>query len=175
MAFKGSAVNLPRLGSTTMVNLLALYTKSETGHTFFSTALATLSLLRRPSQCVTSQLLTGTIFNFITQAFTFLREFVLGSNTTGLVTNSSGVISVIGGENSTLAEDILPGQDEIYYGSAATQSTFVYPSATIAAWKTFIRTATATPSSSLSAVNSAQRNIPWSSCWVSIAFLFFLV
>ncbi|KAJ8469599.1 hypothetical protein ONZ45_g16841 [Pleurotus djamor] len=58
-------------------------------------------------------------------ALTFLREFVFGNNQTGLVTASSdGTVSVQGGENSTLAADILPGQDEIYIGAGATQSTF---------------------------------------------------
>lgn len=79
-------------------------------------------------------------------AFIFLREFVFGSNKTGLVTTSSdGSVTVIGGENSTLAADILPGQDGIFYGSGATQSTYIFPEATRAAWKSFIQTATATP------------------------------
>jgi carboxypeptidase D len=77
-----------------------------------------------------------------TQAFVFLREFVLGNNQTGLVTNSSGAISVIGGENSTLAGTVLPGQLGIYVGTGTTQSTFTYPSATIAAWNSFIATVT---------------------------------
>ena len=42
----------------------------------------------------------------IFQALVFLREFVLGSNKTGLVLNPT---TVVGGENSTLAEDVLPG------------------------------------------------------------------
>jgi len=77
-------------------------------------------------------------------AFTFLREFVFGSNTTGLVTNSSsGEVTVVGGENATLAEDIMAGSEEIFYGSGSTMSTLVFPSATIAAWESFIQTATA--------------------------------
>ncbi|KAI0083348.1 Alpha/Beta hydrolase protein [Irpex rosettiformis] len=75
------------------------------------------------------------------KAFVFLREFVLGSNTTGLVTNSSGTLTVTGGENATLADTVLPGQDEIYVGSGTTQSTYVYPSASIAAWNSFFATA----------------------------------
>jgi carboxypeptidase D len=75
------------------------------------------------------------------KAFTFLREFVLGYNELGLVKNSSGTISVVGGERSALAGNFLPGGAEIYYGSAATQSTYVYPTATVAAWDSFIATA----------------------------------
>ena len=70
-----------------------------------------------------------------------LREFILGTNTTGLVTNSSGNVSVVGGENSTLAADVLPGQSDIFYGSGATQSSYAAPTATVAAWNSFIATA----------------------------------
>ncbi|KAG5647478.1 hypothetical protein DXG03_009413 [Asterophora parasitica] len=80
-------------------------------------------------------------------AFTFLREFVLGNNQTGLVTrDKKGKVVVIGGTNETLAQDILPGSDEIYYGPGAKISTYVFPAATRAAWKSFIRTETAVPS-----------------------------
>ncbi|KAF5383799.1 hypothetical protein D9615_003548 [Tricholomella constricta] len=79
-------------------------------------------------------------------AFTFLREFVLGKNQTGLVkTTSKGEVFVVGGTNATLAQDILPGSDEIYYGQGAKVSTYVFPSATRAAWTSFILTETAVP------------------------------
>ncbi|KAI0671913.1 alpha/beta-hydrolase [Trametes maxima] len=74
------------------------------------------------------------------QALVFLREFVLGSNLNGTV---SGTI-VVGGEESTLAGDFLPGGNEIFFGSAATQGTSTIPAATQAAWSSFIATATAT-------------------------------
>ncbi|CDO76988.1 hypothetical protein BN946_scf184298.g15 [Trametes cinnabarina] len=74
------------------------------------------------------------------QALVFLREFVLGNNQTGTV---SGTV-VVGGENSTLANDYLPGGNEIFYGSSATQGTSTIPGATQAAWNSFIATATAT-------------------------------
>ena len=77
------------------------------------------------------------------QAFVFLRDFVLGSNETGLVTNSSGSVSVVGGENVTLAAPVLPGQLGIYKGSGTTQSTYTFPSATIAAWNSFFANVTA--------------------------------
>ena len=71
-----------------------------------------------------------------------LREFILGSNQTGLVTNSSGSVSILGGETTTIfANGVLPGQDGIFVGTGTTQSTYTYPSATIAAWESFAATA----------------------------------
>ena len=95
------------------------------------------------------------------QAFVFLREFVLGNNQTGLVTNSSGTVTVVGGENSTLAGTVHPGQLGIYVGSGTTQSTYTYPSATIAAWNSFFasvtsQSATATTSSSTGTSSGQQ-------------------
>lgn len=72
------------------------------------------------------------------QAFVLLREFILGANTTGLVTNTSGTVAVVGGENATLAGAYLRGQDAVFVGSGTTQGSTVYPSATIAAWDGFI-------------------------------------
>lgn len=70
---------------------------------------------------------------------------MFGHNTTGLVTTgANGVVTVIGGENHTLAAAALPGQLGIYYGSLTTQGTYTAPSATIAAWESFIFTATVT-------------------------------
>ncbi|KAF8074955.1 Alpha/Beta hydrolase protein [Lyophyllum atratum] len=78
-------------------------------------------------------------------AFTFLREFVLGKNQTGLVTKTAnGKVVVVGGTDATLAQDVLPGGDEIYYGAGTKASTYIFPSATRAAWSSFIRTATET-------------------------------
>ncbi|CAL1714177.1 unnamed protein product [Somion occarium] len=80
------------------------------------------------------------------QALTFLREFVLGDNPNGTVITASGTTNVVGGETPTLfANNILRGQDGIYVGSIVTQSTFTYPSATIAAWDRFTSTAFPTP------------------------------
>ncbi|KAF9461223.1 Alpha/Beta hydrolase protein [Collybia nuda] len=78
-------------------------------------------------------------------AFTFLREFVLGNNKQGLVTKIAGKTLVIGGENTALAADTLPGSDGIRYGPGSDPSTYVAPAATRAAWQSFIRTATASP------------------------------
>ncbi|KAJ7769346.1 alpha/beta-hydrolase [Mycena metata] len=76
-------------------------------------------------------------------ALVFLREFVLGSNQTGVV-NSDG--TVVGGEDSALAADAMPGGTVIFYGngdSATTSLSTAAPSATVAAWDKFLATATA--------------------------------
>ncbi|KIM90542.1 hypothetical protein PILCRDRAFT_186958 [Piloderma croceum F 1598] len=89
-------------------------------------------------------------------AYTFLREFVLGTNQTGLVKNASGTVSVVGGESPTLAAGVLPGNLEIFYGSGSTESTYIAPTATIAAWSSFI--ATAAPSGDI-VVNIKARSL----------------
>ncbi|KAJ7238698.1 alpha/beta-hydrolase [Mycena rebaudengoi] len=78
-------------------------------------------------------------------AFAFVRDFILGSKHTGLVDSKSG--KVIGGEDPKLALDVMPGNTVIYYGdgrSATTTLSTVVPSATLAVWNKFIKTATAT-------------------------------
>ncbi len=75
------------------------------------------------------------------QALVFLREFVLGDNATGTL-RADG--SVVGGEDAALAGAYFPGGGEIFYGSARTEGTWTWPSATRAAWDKFIATATAT-------------------------------
>jgi carboxypeptidase D len=80
------------------------------------------------------------------QAATFLREFVLGSNRTGLLLPNSK--DVVGGEDPKLAGDIIPGTSVIFYGSGTTASSTIAPSASLAAWASFLATVTATPTSS---------------------------
>lgn len=81
----------------------------------------------------------------VIQAFTMLREFILGSNTTGQVkTIRPGIVTVVGGEVKSLAGN-LQGGDNVVYGDWATPSTYVFPAATRAAWKTFINGNQATP------------------------------
>ncbi|KAJ7831716.1 alpha/beta-hydrolase [Mycena olivaceomarginata] len=89
------------------------------------------------------------------QALVFLREFVLGSNSNGTVSGNS----VVGGENTTLANDFLPGGEEIFFGSSTTAGTSTIPAATRSAWASFIATATATGSQlpSDSKANSASQ------------------
>ena len=74
-----------------------------------------------------------------------LREFILGSNATGLVkTIRPGVVTVVGGEVKSLAGN-LQGGDALVYGNWATPTTYLYPAATRAAWKTFINGIQTTP------------------------------
>ena len=75
------------------------------------------------------------------QAYVFLREYVIGSNTTGLVLPNSTV--VVGGEDPEYAGDIIPGTPVIFYGSSTTVSSTVAPSASLASWASFLATATA--------------------------------
>ncbi|EPQ51722.1 alpha/beta-hydrolase [Gloeophyllum trabeum ATCC 11539] len=88
-------------------------------------------------------------------AYVFLREFVLGNNHTGLVESGS---NVVGGEVASLAGDYYPGGSEIYYGSGTTQSTYVAPSATIAAWESFIQTADPITTAAGAAKTAAKQN-----------------
>ncbi|KAI9065255.1 alpha/beta-hydrolase [Trametes sanguinea] len=90
------------------------------------------------------------------RGFVLAREFILGNNKTGLVTNSSGTVSVVGGESSALAVDAIRGQLGIYEGSLSTTATYTYPSATIAAWNSYIATATALSDPSGKAVNKTS-------------------
>jgi carboxypeptidase D len=75
------------------------------------------------------------------------REFIFGSNQTGLVTNASSL--AVGGENANLtgtSHDVVIAAPGIFVGSGSTTSTILPPSATIAAWDSFL--ATRIPSSS---------------------------
>lgn len=103
------------------------------------------------------------------QALVFLREFVLGNNLNGTV---SGTV-VVGGENSTLANDFLPGGTVIFYGSGATQGASAVPTATQTAWESFISTAIATPSHTASAhgVRSVGMTLVTSMAVVVVAML----
>ncbi|PSR78207.1 hypothetical protein PHLCEN_2v7539 [Hermanssonia centrifuga] len=71
-------------------------------------------------------------------AYTFVREFVLGNNQTGLVMNASGSTSVVGGENPTLEQTAIPGQLGIAYGSMSTEGLYTFPTATVAAWQSYV-------------------------------------
>ncbi|KIJ20687.1 hypothetical protein PAXINDRAFT_6480 [Paxillus involutus ATCC 200175] len=97
-------------------------------------------------------------------ALTLAREFFFGNNQTGLVTNtSSGAVTVVGGEVSSLGNEIMTGQAGIYYGSGTTASTYFFPTATVEAWDAYVATATLQPvfvtlanrASSASPMNSA--------------------
>ncbi|KAG6379584.1 Alpha/Beta hydrolase protein [Boletus reticuloceps] len=82
-------------------------------------------------------------YNNPISALTLVREFIFGNNETGLVTNtSSGGVSVVGGEMTSLGNEIMTGQAAIYYDAATTASSYFFPSATVEAWNAFISTAT---------------------------------
>ncbi len=68
-------------------------------------------------------------------------------------TTEGGLIEVIGGEDPALAGTVLPGQSGIFYGSGSTQYVTTYPSATIAAWETFIASVTVNPTSSFTGIS----------------------
>jgi hypothetical protein len=76
-----------------------------------------------------------------TQAYVLAREFVFGTNQTGLVTDAR--TPAIGGETANLtgtAHDVLIAAPGIYVGSGTTTSTVVAPSSTVAAWVDFLAT-----------------------------------
>ncbi|KAF5373507.1 hypothetical protein D9757_010495 [Collybiopsis confluens] len=90
-------------------------------------------------------------------AFVFLREFILGSNMTGFVNGTQ----VVGGEDSALAEDVMPGTTAIFYGAGTTASSLIVPAPTLASWSSFLATATSvsvqnSTATSVSVQNSAR-------------------
>ncbi|HEV7737782.1 MAG TPA: hypothetical protein VGO47_10490 [Chlamydiales bacterium] len=63
-----------------------------------------------------------------------------------MVDNASGDVTIIGGGNASFANGIISGEREtIYYGAGITESSTVWPSATIAIWESFIASATNNP------------------------------
>jgi hypothetical protein len=125
-----------------------LCTRREVGLMSSLKALDTLWRPRVQLRCVElmphHSLYLDALLLLANQAFTFVREFVLGNNKTGLVTeSSSGCVSVVGGEDSTLAGDVLAESPDIYLGSVVTTSTYRYPSQTIAKFSSYLATATA--------------------------------
>ncbi|KAI0730653.1 alpha/beta-hydrolase [Earliella scabrosa] len=89
-------------------------------------------------------------YNQPARGLTLFREFIFGSNPTGLVRTGPNGAVVEGGEDASLAVDAIRGQEGIFVGSISTTGTVAYPTATIAAWDEFIATATATVLSSRS-------------------------
>ena len=63
---------------------------------------------------------------------------MLNNNQTGLVQNGSDTVSVIGGENPTLQQSVILGQSGIAYGSATTQGLTTWPTATVAAFESYV-------------------------------------
>ena len=88
------------------------------------------------------------------------RDFILGSNTTGLVQDDG---SVVGGEDSSILKgNVIPGQSGILYGSGTATSLYIAPSETIAAWESFFSTLVA-------ASNNSQTNTKTSSATSSLS------
>lgn len=71
----------------------------------------------------------------LSKAFTFLREFILGNNTTGLVTDAN--TPAMGGEVPKYAASTLAEGPEVYQGSYTTTSTYYYPKETLARWNQY--------------------------------------
>ncbi|KAL5537214.1 hypothetical protein ACEPAF_1037 [Sanghuangporus sanghuang] len=90
-------------------------------------------------------------------ALVLFREFILGNNSTGLVTNSSAGESVVGGEDPLLlVGDILPGESAILFGSGTATSVFVAPSATIASWEAFFASVQSADAAAASATSASS-------------------
>ncbi|KZP13619.1 alpha/beta-hydrolase [Athelia psychrophila] len=87
-------------------------------------------------------------------AYVFLREFILGTNTTGLLLPNA--TTPIGGQDAALAGDIVPGGSVIYYGSGTTASSTVAPSASFAAWASYLATATLTANGTANATSTGS-------------------
>jgi carboxypeptidase D len=84
------------------------------------------------------------------QAYVLLREFILGTNKTGLVVPSNASTSAVR-PTATLEGmngDVLRAAPQIYGGAGATQTTILPASATVAAWNRFIATRWSTASRS---------------------------
>ncbi len=52
--------------------------------------------------------------------------------------NAGGSASVVGGENPTLEQTAIPGQLGIAYGSMSTEGLYTFPTATVAAWQSYV-------------------------------------
>jgi carboxypeptidase D len=77
-------------------------------------------------------------------AFVLVRDFIFGSNSTGLVATGSSAATLAGPTPTATLEgaagDILRGAAPIYAGSGTTQTTVMPASASVAAWNSFIAT-----------------------------------
>jgi len=132
-------------GTMTMGNLLVSYTKNVVGPTRCSKARVTLFRLRnqrRYGLCQSpSPQPRGVKFHCSSSRFfkasTFLREFVLGNNKTGLVTDAD--TPAVGGEDPQYAVNTLAEGPEIYQGSYTTTSTYHFPTETVARWNRYVQ------------------------------------
>lgn len=71
-----------------------------------------------------------------------IRKFVVGSNPSGLVTESDGKITVIGGEDPSLYDrGIVRGPDAFQYWINGTLASYTYPKEAIEAWEQYVEKA----------------------------------
>jgi len=132
-------------GTMTTVNLPVSYTKNVVGPTRCSTLRVTKSRFKNQSRYVSlpepfSLLPTSSSVAHhpaFLKAWTFLREFILGNNETGLVKNAD--TPAVGGEDPQYAVNTLAEGPEVYRGSYTTTSTYHFPTATVARWDRYVQ------------------------------------
>ena len=94
----------------------------------------------------------------LSKAWTFLREFILGNNKTGLVVDAN--TPAVGGEDPQYAVNTLAEGPEIYLGSYTTTSTYSFPTETVARWDQYIQNnSTSKDSGSLTQTGGASGKI----------------
>ena len=80
---------------------------------------------------------------FTFQAYALYREFVVGTNQTGLVVTDGTTTSVVGGIHTEYEPGILTASG-VLTGSYRTEGTYTWPAESWAAWGSYIATRTAT-------------------------------
>ena len=139
MGYKVSLVNRLPLGSTIRANLQVLFIKNVIGRISSSLVPDTKSQRTNPNLQVDSfSYSQQSKTDCSSQAFVMFREFIVGNNQTGLLSDPSA--TVIGGEDSSLLvgpHNILFGEDSILYGSGTRTSYYAAPSDTIASWRSY--------------------------------------
>ena len=147
---KDSHDDQARRGMMIMANSLVSYTKNVVGHTRYSTLRVTLFRFKNPSRYVSFPILSVMSsfvahYTIFSKAWTFLREFVLGDNKTGLVTDAN--TPAVGGEDPKYAVNTLAEGPEVYQGSYTTTSTYYFPTETVARWDRYVQESSASSNS----------------------------
>ncbi|KAI0066907.1 alpha/beta-hydrolase [Artomyces pyxidatus] len=116
-----------------------------------------------------------TPFTTPTAAYTFYREFVVNSNTTGSLTvTANNAPAVLGGEDTARADDAPRVATALFLGASATQSTLFAPSATVAAWASFLASAgVAAPAVSATSAAMGRAGVAWACVAAAAAGLWF--
>jgi len=141
---KDSPDDRARRGTMIAANLLVLYIRSVVGPTRCSMLRVTLFRLKNQSRYVSLPepffpVMSAFIAHYsaLSKAWTFLREFILGNNKTGLVTDAN--TPALGGEDPRYAVNTLAEGPEIYQGSYTTTSTYYFPTETVARWDRYVQ------------------------------------